>query len=210
MGGLAGPAAASTASTVAQAKKYLLTLAEMPKSWTSAKSSNNNGSLPGSAQLAHCIGVPTSLITSSPPTAYSPQFSSKNQLLSVSDNVSIYRTAKAAKADFSTLANRKTPSCLTSVLNGPAKHTFQSGFGAGASVGSVLASRSPAADFPAHTTNITMFFPVTYQKVAVNVELILVDYVTGTKEQTLALTGVQSTFPASLAKSLSALAVRRL
>jgi len=84
-------------TTLALAEKALLVKSDFPKSWTSTKSSNNNSSFPGAAQLARCIGVPESVVTSNPPTAYSPEFDSSNHLLSVDDSVSIYPSAKGRK-----------------------------------------------------------------------------------------------------------------
>lgn len=56
-------AANSHNAAMAKAKKALLTLSDMPKGWTSSKSSANNSPFPGAAQLANCIGVPTSVIS---------------------------------------------------------------------------------------------------------------------------------------------------
>jgi hypothetical protein len=210
LGGL-GLAGASTASTVTQAKKSLLKQSDMPKGWTSAKDTgNSNSSFPGAAQLAACLGVPVSVVNSHPPTAFSPNFSSKNQEYSVQDNVSIYHTAKEAAADFATLSSRKAPPCLTADLNGTGKHAFDAGFGAGATVGTAQVSRSPAADFAPHTTNITMYLPVTDGETTLNVQLTIVDYVRGNKEQTVSLTSIDAQFPVSLSKRLTRTAVGRV
>jgi len=97
MGLLAGTTVAASAHSsplIGQAKRDLLVLSDLPSGWTSTKSSNNNSSFPGAAQLASCLGVPKSIITNNPPTASSPEFDSKNHLQSVNDSVQIYPSAK--------------------------------------------------------------------------------------------------------------------
>jgi hypothetical protein len=182
----------------------------MPKGWTSSKSSNNNSPFPGAAQLASCIGAPTSVITYNAPSVSSPDFDSKDQLLSVGDSVQVYPSSKAAQADFSSLANAKTPSCMTSVLNGPGKTEFDAQIGGGTGVGNVTVTRTPESDYASHTTNFTMYFPVTTKGVTVNIELALVDYVKGREEQSVVLSAFQSNFPTSLARQLTTVADGRI
>lgn len=88
--------AASTASNKAQAKKFLLTLSDMPKGWKTEKGSGDNGSgsFPGAAQLASCIGVPSKLINANPPEVDSPYFENKSGSLEVQDSVSIFGSAE--------------------------------------------------------------------------------------------------------------------
>jgi hypothetical protein len=204
-------AAAGTSSQLSQARRDLLVASDLPTGWTSTKSSNNNNSsFPGAAQLARCLGVPTSIITNNPPTVSSPEFDSKNQLQTVNDSVSVYPSTKAAHADFASLANPKTPSCLTQVFNGSARGAFQSQFGSGATLGTVLVSRSPTTEFAPGSANFTAFMPITSHGVTLNFELTIVDYVKGRNEQTVAFTSVQSPFPASLARHLTTVAMGRL
>jgi hypothetical protein len=206
--GTAGAAKSTNASQLSRAKKSLLVLADMPKGWTSSKASNNNSPFPGAAQLASCIGVPASVITYNAPSVSSADFASKDQLLSVGDSVQVYRSSKAAQADFSSLANAKTPSCMTADLNGPGKAEFDAQIGGGA--GNVTVTRTPASDYASHSTNFTMFFPIRTEGVTVNVELILVDYVKGREEQTVVLSAFQSTFPTALARHLTTVADGRI
>ncbi len=195
---------------IGNAKSALLVLSDMPRGWTSTKSSNGNSAFPGAAQLASCIGVPTSVITDNPPGASSPDFNSKNQQLIVDDSVSIYPSAKAAQADFSSLADAKTPSCLTAALNGPAKSALETSFGSGTSVGTVNVTRTPGADYAPDSANFTMFLPVTSNGSTVNLEITVVDFVRGRDEQTVTLTSLDTQFPTSLARHLTTVAVDRL
>jgi len=52
--------------------------------------------------------------------------------------------------------------------------------------------------------------PITTHGVTLNFELTVVDYVKGKNEQTVIFTAVQSQFPTSLARHLTAVAVGRL
>ena len=201
---------AHDAPQLSEAKKSLLLLADMPKGWASSKSSNGNAPFPGAAQLASCIGVPTSVITYNAPSVSSPYFDSKDQLLSVSDSVQFYSSSKAAQADFLSIANAKTPSCMTSDLNGPGKADFDAQIGGGTGVGNITVTRTPDSDYAPHTTNFTMYFPITTKGVTVNVELVFVDYVKGREEQTVAFSAFQSTFPTSLARHLTTAADGRI
>ena len=195
---------------VGDAKDGLLVLSDMPRGWTSTKSSNGDSSFSGATQLASCIGVPASVITDSPPGASSPDFSSKNQQLMVYDNVSIYPSAKAAQADFSSLASPKTPRCLTAALNGPAKSALETSVGSGTSIGTVVVTRTPAADYAPDSANFTMFLPVTANGSTINLEITVVDFVRGRDEQTVTLTSFDTPFPRSLALHLTYVAVGRL
>jgi hypothetical protein len=213
MGVLAGTidaASASTTPSIGQAKKALLVLSDMPSGWTSSKSSSNSSSFPGAAQLAGCLGVPTSVITDNPPTANSPNFNSTNQLQTVNDSVSVYPSVKAARANFASLANLKAPSCLTQVLNGSARHSLESQFGSGSSIGNILVSRSPAIDFVPGSANFTAFIPVTSHGVTINLELTVVDFVRGREDQTVTFVSLQNPFPTSLARHLTTVAAGRL
>jgi hypothetical protein len=208
--GIASPATAHNAPQLAKAKKSLLVLSDLPKGWTSSKSSGNNSPFPGAAQLASCIGVPTRIITYNAPSVYSPEFDSKNQLLSAQDSVQVYSSSRAAQADFNSLANAKTPACMTSDLNGPGKSQFDQQIGGGTGVGSITVTRTPESDYAPHTTNFTMYFPVTTKGTTVNIEIILVDFVKGREEQTVSLFAAQSIFPTSLARHLTTVADGRI
>ncbi len=211
MAGAAGAAGSSTTrSEVAQAKKHLLVLRDLPAGWTSMPSSNGNSSIPGAAQLATCVGVSTKVIDDNPPSANSPDFQSANKLMTVSDSIAVSPSVKSAKADYDSLANAKTPSCLTTVLNGTTKATLVAEFGSGATIGTIQVTRSPNTDFAGHQANFTAYLPVTVQGQTLNVELTVVDYLKGTTNETVTFTSLQSPFPTALSKQLTALAVKRL
>jgi hypothetical protein len=202
--------ATTNSPTLSQAKKDLLVLKDMPKGWTSSPAGKNNNTTPGAAQLASCMGIPVSVIKADPPTVYSRNFSSKDQQLTVQDNVSIYPSAKAAQADFDTFSNPKTPACLTAHSNGPGRAQMESETGAGKGLGTVDVSREPAANFASHTSNYVMFFPINSSENTLNVQFTVVDFVKGNEEQTVGFTSFDSQFPASLSRRLTSLADGRL
>ncbi|HUC04615.1 MAG TPA: hypothetical protein VL961_04400 [Acidimicrobiales bacterium] len=203
------PAGASSASS---ARKDLLRLSDMPKGWSSSTSgeNNNSGNFPGGSQLASCIGVPVSVINNNAPGAQSPEFSSKNELQTVGDSVSVYKKASGARTDYDSLVNAKTPNCMSQVLNGSAKSAFDASFGKGSTVGTVEASRLPASAFPRGTANVVLYFPVTSQGTTLNVELVITDHVDGKLEQSVQFISIGSPFPATLLKKLTATANGRI
>ena len=205
-----GAADARPSSSLDHAKEALLVASDLPAGWTSTPSEKNNSSFPGATQLAGCLGVPTGIVTDNPPTANSREFDSKNQLQSVNDSVAVYPSAKAAEADHASLANTKAPSCLTQVLNGSARNALASQFGSGATLGTILVSRSPASEFAPGSANFTAFMPITTHGVTLNFELTVVDYVKSRYEQTVVLTSVQTPFPVTLARHLTTVALVRL
>jgi hypothetical protein len=206
----AAAAGSHGAAQMAQAKKALLVLKDLPKGWTSSKSSNSNSPTPGADQLAQCLGVPVSEVNNNAPTVYSPEFDSKNKLETVDDNVSIYASAKAARANFATATNPKATNCMRANVNGPGKSALDSSFGSGASVGSITVTRTPSRDYAPHSANLTIFFPVTVNEVTLNVEIIEVGYLKGNEQQTLTFVSVETPFPTALARHLTTVASGRL
>jgi hypothetical protein len=209
---LPGIAGASHASLVAQAKKGLLVLQDMPKGWTSsAGSGGGGGDFPGASQLASCIGVAKSVITANPPTANSKEFDSKNQYQSVNDSVAIYPSVKDAQAQVTAFANAKTPDCMAALVNTAAsKKQIASEVGSGATVGNITAAAGPASAFAKGTAALSLDVPVVDQGVTVPLHLTLVVGVKGKEAYQLTLTSVGTTFPSSLSKRLTTLSAKRI
>ena len=203
----ASATAVQGSSPISVANSLLLVKSDFPKSWTSSASPNNNSSLPGEAQLASCIGVPRSVLMSNPPSASSPEFDSPDHLLSVDDSVAIYPSSQGATADFNLLANVKTPACLASVWNGPAKATIEKEFGSVSIVGAIKVTRVASKYFAPGGANITMQMRLKSQGVQLNLDLTMVDYVKANKEQMVTLISVVQGFPAAFARQLTTEAV---
>jgi hypothetical protein len=205
-------AGASAASSRTSAKKLLLTLSDMPKGWKKEKGSGGGGSsnFPGASQLASCIGVPTSLISSNPPEVDSPYFEDKAGTLEVQDSVSIFPSAKAATADLNALANTKTPACMTTLMNGSFKAQILASAGKGATLGTITVTRFDAANFANGATGIVMSLPISEQGVSLTAIITAVYYVKGKLGQQIDFNSYGPAFPTSLAKSLTATALHRL
>ena len=208
--GTAGATSAPTRAELAKAKKSLLVLSDMPKSWTASATSGGNSPTPNPAQLARCLGVPLSVVNDNPPTVSSRTFNSKQDLQTVEDQIEVFPTAKAAQADLAVAANPKAPECFTTDFNSPAARSqLESSFGSDAAIGKLEVTRTPVSDYGPHTVNITIYFPVTTNGVAINIEFAEVGFVKGNEEQLLTLSSVQSPFPVSLSRHLTALADER-
>jgi hypothetical protein len=205
------PGKADAASPkMAQARRALLVLSDMPHGWKASKSSNGSSSFPGASQLAQCLGVPLSEVNDNPPSVNSEEFNGPNDVESVSDTVSVFPSAKAARADFEVGANPKSPRCLSANFNGPGRAKIASSFGAKATLGSITVTRTPSSDYAPHSLNYTLFFPVTTQGTTLNLELAEVVYVKGTEEQVVTFVTTTPPFPTSLSRRLTKVAAGRL
>jgi hypothetical protein len=154
-------AGASAASDRAQAKKALLVLKDMPKGWTSTKSSGaGNQSLLGAKKLANCIGINSSVVEANPPQVESPDFHSANQAYEVDDQVSIFPSVTKAKAELKAVSNTKTPGCMTTILNGSYKSQIESSGGGGTKVGTITVTRGNS---PKGTVAFVIVLPITAQ-----------------------------------------------
>ena len=205
-------AGASAASSKAQAKKLLLTLSDMPKGWKKEKGSAGGGSsnFPGATQLASCIGVPASLITSNPPEADSPYYENKSGSLEVQDSVTAFPSAKAAQSDYDALANAKTPACMSTLMNGSFKAQILASAGKGATLGTITVTRADPAEFANGSTGLVMSLPISEQGVSLTAVITTIYYIKGKFGQQIDLNAYGPAFPTSLAQSLTATALHRL
>jgi hypothetical protein len=210
LSGTSGAAGASTASKVAQAKKGLFVLSNMPKGWKQEKGSTvtegSNNNFPGSSQLAHCIGVPVSLIKANPPSATSPYYENQSETQEVQNNVTIFPSTSNARANYAAMANPKTPSCLVPIFQADFKKQFANS-GEGTSAGTVTVTALAPAEFPKGTVGFTVNLPVTEKGVVVSSHFTSVFSIHGTVGQEIDLNGYGSTFPKALAAHLVSVAI---
>jgi hypothetical protein len=205
-------AGASTASDKTQAKKALLVLSDMPSGWKAEKGSTGNGSsnFPGAKQLASCIGVSSKLINSNPPEVDSPYFENKSGSLEVQDSVSIFGSAKVAKAELGAMTNTKTPSCMTTIMNGAFKAKIAASAGKGATLGTITVTRANPANFAKGATGLIISLPISDEGVSITATIEAVYYVNGSRGQQIDFNSYGSPFPASISKSLTSTAFNRL
>jgi hypothetical protein len=191
-----------------KAHKALLVLSDMPAGWTSKKSFNPNSNV-GDAQLAHCIGVPTSLIAENPPSASSPEFQNRSRSLTVNDQVTVFPSAKNAAAELATVANPKTPGCMTQLAAGPFKAKLFGKTPAGVTLGTILVSATDRSAFPG-TAGFSMSVPISERGVTVNVTTTELFAVKGRLGHQITFTSSGEPFSIGLEQHLASVAVGRL
>jgi hypothetical protein len=200
------------AQAKSQAKKDLLVLADMPSGWKTEKGSGGGGNsnFPGAKQLASCIGVSSKLINSNPPEVDSPYFESSDGSLEVQDSVSVFGSAKVAKAELAAMANPKTPFCMTTIMNGAFKAKIAASAGKGASLGTITVTRANPATFAKGATGLNISLPITAQGQSLTVNISAVYYVKGTLGQQVDFNSYGSPFPSLISLALSSTAFNRL
>jgi hypothetical protein len=212
--GTAGVAGAKTSAQVTEAKRHLLVITDMPKGWTTEKGTGGTGSgsnFPGAAQLAGCIGIDPSLINQNPPQASSPYFQSKDQSLEVQDAVSVFTSAKKAKASLSAIANAKTPACMATAMNTPSiKSQVTASAGKGATVGTITVTPIDTGRYGKGVAGFTMALLVSAQGISVDAKLTAIYFVHGSLGQQISFNAYGPAFPLALAKKLTSVAQSRL
>ena len=211
---LASAAGAAANPSLAQAKKYLLVLSDMPKGWTPEKNTGGSGSgssgLPGGSQLAACIGVPASVVNDNSPSTSSPYYQNKDQSLEVQDSITVYRSSSYAHTQFAAMNNAKTPSCVAAYMNGPGKSAITAQGEKGETVGTATVTALDPHVYGAGVTGIVMNIPITFQGVTVATQIISVNAIKGKIGQSITYNSYGPTFPHSLAKHLTSVALSRL
>jgi hypothetical protein len=201
-------AGASAASDKAQAKKALLVLGDMPKGWTSTKSSGGgNKNLLGAKQLANCIGIKSSVVEANPPQVESPDFHSADQTYEVDDQISIFPSVSKAKAELAAVSNTKTPGCMTRILNGSYKSQIESSGGGGTKVGIITVARGTSTP---GTVAFVIGIPITAQGQSVQAHLTVVYFLHGKLGQEIVYYDFGTAFPTSLMAHLTSVAIHRL
>lgn len=199
----------SGSSELAQARRALLVLSDMPAGWQSTKSPNNPNSTVGDTQLAHCIGVATSLITENPPSVNSPQFQNSSGTLTINDNVTVFPSAKNAQAELGTVANKKLPACMTALASGPLKTKLFGKSPKGVTYGIPLVSATDSSAFP-FTAGYSMSVPAHSNGAIVNITVTQLVAVKGRLGQQITFTSIGQPFSITTTQHISAEAVQRL
>lgn len=201
----------SNKAALAQARKDLLVLSDMPAGWTSTKNPNaNNNSTLGNKQLAHCIGVSSSLTAENPPSVYSPQFQNSGGTLTVADSVAVFPSDKNATAEYAIGTNPKLPSCLTSLASGPLKKKLFGKLPKGTTVGTPLVSAvAPSALVPG-VAGYSLSVPVTAQGVTLNVTVTQLMTIKGRMGHQVTFTSAGTPFSLAVEQQIMTVAVAQL
>jgi len=193
----------------AQARKALLVLTDMPSGWRSTKAPNNPSTTTGDTELAHCIGVAVSLIRENPPSVSSPEFENTSGSLTVTDNVTVFPSARNALAELGTTANKKTPGCLTMLAQGPLKGQLFGTPPKGVTYGSPLVSATDPMAFPS-TAGYSMSVPAVTRGGTENITVTQLFAVKGRLGQQMVFTSFGPSFPIPTEQHIATAAVDRL
>ncbi len=210
----AGAGALSRSQAQAQAKRYLLVLNDMPSGWKSQGAVSTGGgsnSFPGAKQLAGCIGVSAKLITANAPEADSPYFQDPAGSLEVQDSVSVFPSTENARAEFNTIANSKTPPCMTTLVNAPSfKAKILGSSSQGATVGTITVTPVRPGAYGKGSVGLTLTLPVSSQGTKVTAKPTEIFLIKGDLGHQISFNSYNTTFPLSLAKRLTSVAQGRL
>lgn len=210
--GIIAPAsAASTATSRLQARAALLRLADFPSGWTTSPYNNSGGNL-GDAQVAACLGVPTSFISYNPPQVNSPEFDQQSTGLSVNDSVAIFPSAKFLSEQFQLFSSARAAACFGRVFNSATmKRELEHQMGPGSTMGHVTVTRSPRPPGRDKSAAITVVMPITVNGTTVSISMEMAIIVSKLRAATLSfLSTMGLTFPTSLATHLEAVSAQRL
>jgi hypothetical protein len=199
----------SGSSELAQARKVLLVLSDMPAGWVSRKAPDNPNSTVGDAQLAHCIGVGASLVSENPPSVNSPQFQNRSGSFTVNDDVTVFPSAKNALAELGTVANKKTPGCMTTLAEGPLKNQLFGKTPKGVTYGAPLVSGTDPTAFP-FMAGYSMSVPALTHGQTVNITVTQLFAVKGRLGQQIVFTSIGPSFPIATEQRIAKAAVERL
>ena len=213
-GALATGAGASKASDQAQAKKHLLVISDLPKGWKTEKRTGGGGNrsnIPGAAQLASCLGVPSKLINPNPPQSNSPYFQNKDGSQEVQDSVSNFPSTKSATEAYDAVANAKTPACMTTLMNNPSlKSQIASSGGKGTTVGAITVTATDPARYGTGTAGFTMSIPITSRGYSIATQITSLYFTQGRLGQQITFYSYGEPFPTTLSTNLTSIAVGRL
>jgi hypothetical protein len=202
-------ASSSGSASLAQARKDLLTLSEMPSGWTAVKNPNTDNTV-GDTQLAHCLGVATSLITEDPPSVNSKQFQNTQGSLTVADDVTVFPSAKNAATEQAIADNPKLPRCMTALASGPLKAKLFGKSPAGTTLGTPLVSPVAASAFGPGVVGYSLSVPITSHGTTINLTVTQLEVVKGRLGHQVTFTGVGAPFSLATQKQIMTVASRQL
>jgi hypothetical protein len=217
LGVAAGSASASVSGTtnLGPAKNALLVRADFPSGWSGqgkvTTSQSDNGKVPGSDQMASCLGVPKSLLDVNTPTVTSPDFQDKTGTLFVQDNVSVFPSARSGSRSYAAIASPKVPMCLNTLLQEPAARAQILGnTGSSVTVNAVTVTAVPHSILVPHSAGFTIAFDASEQGSTAHTSLTLVSMVRGTLGSQVTFTSVGQPLSTSLERHLVSVAYGRI
>ena len=114
-----------------------------------------------------------------------------------------------AGQEYAAISSTKVPTCMTTVLQGPARQEIVNSIGKGITVGTISVVAVPRSALAAHTTGFTMSFPATSSGVTLHAAVSFISMVRGTRASQLTIESVGKAFPVSLQRHLVSVAYGR-
>ncbi|GEM_PF-4020878 len=199
----------------AKAKQSLIELSDFPAGWSaSGKISEGDGSSSLSTseagQLTSCLKVPRSDIDTKAPHWSSPKFSDPSNAATVEDDLSLYPSASAAAAEYSTFADPSTPQCLLGLLGADIKQQIAGQLQPGQSVGQMSASVRPFPTYGDLSSDIELVVPIVEGTLEAPVYIDLIEVLEGHAESTLTASNPGTPLPSAIADQLAQAAATRM
>jgi hypothetical protein len=186
---------------MAEARRDLLNLSELPAGWTAQKgaansgNSGNSGGGPGNTgnsgaggdaeagyellvHMASCSGIPQAQLDVNPPTVSGPTFQSNDQTAQVLDEVSVFGSTSQAQRFQALWSRPRVATCLAQALSNGSGHSLMAlpkDIKVGHSTGTVL---GPSA-LQAGETGVVVVVPITYRGLTFKATIVLGDAARG-------------------------------
>jgi hypothetical protein len=128
----------------------------------------------------------------------------------VQDSVSVFPSARNAAASLAAIGNAKTPSCMTTLMNGTFKSQIASAAAKGTTIGTITVTAADPANYGKGTSGFVMALPITSRGVSFTAMITAVYFVKGKLGQQITFNSYGPAFPAALSTQLTAAAARRL
>ncbi len=202
--------AAGSPADELRAQHQTLRQNDLPKGWESSAYTGATGGggtgLEG-PMAAGCLGVPLSVMSTTPPSADSPYFDSPNGTREIQENVEIFPNVAATRADFAAFTSASAPRCMVELLQATYAQEIDVD---GRMLGTIAATAVPMAHLGVAAADIRLTFPVTKASKTTTTYLDLVDVTRGRSEATIDMTGVGAPIPAVLRVAIARKAAQRL
>lgn len=196
----------------------LLELANFPKGWSSSPYTGAPGG--GGTGLegpsgASCLGVSTTTLDVTPPSANSAYFGQASSGVQVQETVEVFASTTAAHTDFLTFDSPKAPSCMATILGANFQQEIKAVLVSGTSVGAIKAAIVPIGRFATRVRNVSshdiqITFPLMLNTKSSAMYLDIVMIQSGRSEATVDITDLNTAPSQSLLRFIATKAANRL
>jgi hypothetical protein len=185
--------------TAAQGHSALLQLSDLPAGWVSGTTPSAPAHVsPWSVPLARCVGLSERTAALAPAKVESPDYTSANKELAVEDSVSVYPSARTARAEYAAMASARTTRCMNALAGPTLEAGIQRAAQTGTTIGRVTFSALPVAASAQRETGFTVSIPVAAAGRVLAITSTQVDFVHGALLHQVTFNGNGTTFPPTL------------